>query len=1071
MSRKLTPQSSLENLKREAKRWLKALRQNDPDARARLARAHPDAPASPGLRDVQHALAREHGLPGWTALKEELARHGPDAPATSRDAAIQGLLAAAERGDAARVSELLDAHPDIVNERAELPGHTGKRAALHFAMNSASEAVVDVLLARGADPNLRDEGDNAMPLHFAAERGALGIVCRLIERGADPIGAGDYHELEIIGWATCFGRTPKHDVVTYLLAHGARHNIFSAVATGTTDAIRELAARARADLDRPMDETNHRRRPLHLAVVQRQPESLAALLALGADTEAQDAAGLTPFDQAALSDEKDMAQRLIDRGARVRLPAAVALERRDDIERLLREEPDCLRPGGRWDKLILRASERAPAQVIEALLRAGASVHVRDDHRTSVDGTHGYTALHAAAFHGNAGAARVLLAHGANPADREDKYWGTPAGWANYAGHAEVRDLILRGPIDIFDAIVFDRNDRVGGVLASDPLALNRRFGEYVTGESKPRPWLDPAWTPVAFAVTNGKLDAVRILTDRGADLTVRDSAGRTLIEMATAQGREDIVGLLKQREADAPPRASTGDSLEERIADFLRMACLDWRVGGSQRAMRMHDAARILERSPEIARASIYTAVACGELQEVQRILDERPEVASELGGPRSWPPLLYLCSARLPSPTSSDNAVAIARLLLERGADPNVFYLGGNADIHYTALTCVLGRGEEVASMHPRARELARLLLEHGADPHDGQVLYNVFADNTSRHFLDNDIIWLLELMYEHSVRRGHRAEWEDPSWPMLDVRGAPSLGDGDRRRHGAHFMLEGAVDRNLIELAEWMLAHGAGPNTQWGTHPKSDRTLYQEAIARGYSEMAQLVVRYGATPRPLVLDGFEAFSDACLRMDHQKVRALLARHPEYLHDPRALFAAVERDREDVVEMLLDLGVSPDIEDAKHGRMRALHVAAAHAAERSAIRLIERGAAVDAREINYDSIPLGWASWFQQHRMIELLGRYSREVWFLTYAGRVERLREVLREEPALARVTSSEGNTPLMWLPGDAASALEAASLLLEHGADPARRNAQGVSAADIATGRGLDAVTALLRSRGG
>src|SRR5438445_12660772 len=76
MRRKLTPPSTLENLKKEAKRWLKALRANDPEARARLQRADPQAPAELTLRDVQHALAREHGLPGWTALKDQLADDG-----------------------------------------------------------------------------------------------------------------------------------------------------------------------------------------------------------------------------------------------------------------------------------------------------------------------------------------------------------------------------------------------------------------------------------------------------------------------------------------------------------------------------------------------------------------------------------------------------------------------------------------------------------------------------------------------------------------------------------------------------------------------------------------------------------------------------------------------------------------------------------------------------------------------------------------------------------------------------------------------------------------------------------
>src|SRR5882724_735431 len=70
MIRRITPQTTLDNLKKEAKRWLKELCANDAEARARLERASANAPLNPGLRDVHHALALEHGLPGWTALKK-----------------------------------------------------------------------------------------------------------------------------------------------------------------------------------------------------------------------------------------------------------------------------------------------------------------------------------------------------------------------------------------------------------------------------------------------------------------------------------------------------------------------------------------------------------------------------------------------------------------------------------------------------------------------------------------------------------------------------------------------------------------------------------------------------------------------------------------------------------------------------------------------------------------------------------------------------------------------------------------------------------------------------------------
>ncbi len=74
MSDKLPPSRNLESLKKESKRWLAAIRAGDGDARARLLRAVQEPPREPTLRDVQHALAREHGFDGWNALKEAIAQ-------------------------------------------------------------------------------------------------------------------------------------------------------------------------------------------------------------------------------------------------------------------------------------------------------------------------------------------------------------------------------------------------------------------------------------------------------------------------------------------------------------------------------------------------------------------------------------------------------------------------------------------------------------------------------------------------------------------------------------------------------------------------------------------------------------------------------------------------------------------------------------------------------------------------------------------------------------------------------------------------------------------------------------
>ncbi|MBA3884501.1 MAG: hypothetical protein H0X67_02070 [Acidobacteria bacterium] len=72
------PRRTLDSYKKEAKRWRDALRSAEAAAWARLRAALPAAPRDPTLRDVQLALAREHGFSGWTALKqavEQAARH------------------------------------------------------------------------------------------------------------------------------------------------------------------------------------------------------------------------------------------------------------------------------------------------------------------------------------------------------------------------------------------------------------------------------------------------------------------------------------------------------------------------------------------------------------------------------------------------------------------------------------------------------------------------------------------------------------------------------------------------------------------------------------------------------------------------------------------------------------------------------------------------------------------------------------------------------------------------------------------------------------------------------------
>lgn len=113
MPHKATPATSLGSLRKTAKHWLKALRANDADARARYGRAYPTGPADPGLRDVQHALAREYGHESWIELTNAVAR--PIAPHASP--AWRTLTAAGYERLAADLVLAFDARDDAALQR------------------------------------------------------------------------------------------------------------------------------------------------------------------------------------------------------------------------------------------------------------------------------------------------------------------------------------------------------------------------------------------------------------------------------------------------------------------------------------------------------------------------------------------------------------------------------------------------------------------------------------------------------------------------------------------------------------------------------------------------------------------------------------------------------------------------------------------------------------------------------------------------------------------------------------------------------------------------------------------
>jgi ankyrin repeat protein len=369
------------------------------------------------------------------------------------------------------------------------------------------------------------------------------------------------------------------------------------------------------------------------------------------------------------------------------------------------------------------------------------------------------------------------------------------------------------------------------------------------------------------------------------------------LREAQQALARErgfDTWAALKEHTELQELAARQDDLLEE----FLRKACLSY--GNDDFPVKWQRAGRIAARFPEITTKNLLTAAVAGEVEYVRRALLAEPKLATSRGGPQNWEPLLFVCYGRLPTEKAQAGSLEVARLLLAAGADANAHFIfdGGNEAYRFTALTGAMGQGELGQPEHPRAEALARLLLEHGAEPNDSQGLYDTHLRGDSLHWL--------ELLASYGLNHTHQANWQ-PQAPIAIfdylLAQAATTGQAERARwllaHGASpnaksiYTAKSAYRMALIgahrEVAELLAGHGAlaeplvGVDAFEAATRASDRQAAAQLLAghpeylldvepllqaagAGNAACVRLLLELGMNPNGEGKHGYRALNNGC-------------------------------------------------------------------------------------------------------------------------------------------------------------------------------------------------------------